>query len=146
MYTSRSSDTDRVTLSPELVITSQTIGAASTSTGVDPADGILGFVLVAVTNTLTQAFSFSLGPVGLTTFYSPTKIPTVTDNLFTQRTISTESIGVYFAPFTDRSLHSSSFDGVFCANVNFDSSKWLGWGIELRRSVSVIFPAFDVVD
>jgi len=44
-------DTDRVTLSPDLVIESQTIGVASTSQGVSLADGILGFVPVTVTST-----------------------------------------------------------------------------------------------
>ena len=44
-------DTNRVTLSPDLVIESQTIGVASTSQGVSLADGILGFVPVTVTST-----------------------------------------------------------------------------------------------
>jgi hypothetical protein len=52
--------------------------------------------------------TFSIGPVGLTKGTlngTSDTVPTVTDNLYKQRTISTEVIGVYYAPTT-----TSSFD------------------------------------
>ncbi|KZP14847.1 aspartic proteinase [Athelia psychrophila] len=77
--------TDTVTLSPELIITKQSIGVASNSTGFDGVDGILG-----------------IGPTDLTTdTLSPdtnSTVPAVTDNLFSQKTISTETIGISFNP------------------------------------------------
>jgi len=76
---------DRVTLSPELVISNQSIGVAVESGGFDGVDGILG-----------------IGPAALTqgTVQGAGTIPTVTDNLFAQKTIPTESIGVFFEPST----------------------------------------------
>ncbi|KAI0263910.1 aspartic peptidase domain-containing protein [Gloeopeniophorella convolvens] len=77
--------TDQVTLASELVIQSQSIGVASTAQGFDDVDGILG-----------------IGPVDLTegTVGGQTPVPTVTDNLFKQGTISTESIGIFYQPST----------------------------------------------
>ena len=49
---------------------------------------------------------FSIGPVDLTTgtLSDPlATVPTVTDNLFSHGTISTESIGVFYAPTTSMS-------------------------------------------
>ncbi|KAL5501257.1 hypothetical protein ACEPAH_9644 [Sanghuangporus vaninii] len=75
--------TDTVTLSSDLVITGQGIGVASRSSGFDGVDGILG-----------------IGPTDLTegTVSGVSSVPTVTDNLFTQGTISEKVVGVFFAP------------------------------------------------
>ncbi|KAI0059567.1 family A1 protease [Artomyces pyxidatus] len=77
--------TDQVALSSELVIKQQSIGVASTAQGFSDVDGILG-----------------IGPVDLTdgTVGGSTPVPTVTDNLFQQGTISTESIGISYVPTT----------------------------------------------
>ncbi|TFK53811.1 family A1 protease [Heliocybe sulcata] len=69
--------TDRVTLSSNLVITSQSIGVASYSEGF--GDGVDGTVSNANT------------------------VPTVTDNLYSQGTISADAVGVSFAPTTSES-------------------------------------------
>ncbi|KAG6919007.1 hypothetical protein DXG01_009717 [Tephrocybe rancida] len=79
--------TDTVTIAPGLVITGQSIGVASTSTGFEGTDGIIG-----------------IGPVDLTLgTLSPatnTLIPTVTDNAFARGIISSNSIGISFEPTT----------------------------------------------
>ncbi|KAG2069581.1 acid protease [Suillus decipiens] len=74
---------DTVTLSSGLVITQQSIGSASESEGFDGVDGILG-----------------VGPTDLTenTVSGVDTVPTVTDNLYSKGTISTEALGVYFVP------------------------------------------------
>ena len=61
------------------------MGVASSSSGFSGFDGILG-----------------IGPVDLTegTVSGVSSVPTVTDNLLSQGTISEEVIGVYFAPTT----------------------------------------------
>ncbi|EPQ53054.1 family A1 protease [Gloeophyllum trabeum ATCC 11539] len=99
--------TDRVSLSSDLTINSQSIGVASSSSGFGSGiDGILG-----------------IGPVALTegTVSGVSSVPTVTDNLYSQGTISTEAIGVYFAPTTSRSTTNGelTFGGA-------DSSKYTG--------------------
>ncbi|EPQ56856.1 aspartic proteinase [Gloeophyllum trabeum ATCC 11539] len=81
--------TDRVTLSSNLVINSQSIGVASESEGFgDGVDGILG-----------------IGPTDLTegTVSNVNEVPTVTDNLYSQGTISSDAVGVFFAPTTSES-------------------------------------------
>ncbi|KAH9008849.1 acid protease, partial [Lactarius deliciosus] len=77
--------TDQVTLSSSLVVESQSIGVASTSQGFSGVDGILG-----------------IGPVDLTegTVGEGEPVPTITDNLLKQGTISTESIGIFYQPYT----------------------------------------------
>lgn len=77
--------TDTVTLSDSLVIEDQSIGVASTATGFDDVDGILG-----------------VGPVDLTsgTVSNTDTVPTVTDNLFSQGTIAQDSLGISFEPST----------------------------------------------
>lgn len=78
--------TDQVTLGAGLVIKNQYIGFATESQGFTGVDGILG-----------------LGPVGLTkgTFSNPNKtVLTVMDQLYKQKTIKTETLGIYFAPST----------------------------------------------
>ncbi|KAJ6507706.1 acid protease [Mycena vitilis] len=76
---------DEVTLGSGLVINKQSIGVASKATGFNDVDGILG-----------------IGPVDLTTgtVASTQTVPTVTDNLFSQGTIPTESIGISYIPTT----------------------------------------------
>jgi len=79
--------TDTVTITTGLVITKQSIGVAKRSTGFTGVDGIVG-----------------IGPVDLTLdTLSPattTEIPTVTDNLFSQGTITAHEISVSFEPIT----------------------------------------------
>jgi len=78
---------DRVTITSALVINNQSIGAASTSTGFEGVDGIIG-----------------IGPIDLTlgTLSPDTneEIPTVTDNLFSQGTIPEHLVSVSFEPIT----------------------------------------------
>jgi hypothetical protein len=109
---SRDPDIDTVTLSPDLVITSQSIGVASSATGFQGVDGILGFVVACLfISVITLIFTFSIGPVDLsegTLSDSSANIPTVTDNLFKQGTISSELIGIYYAPTTTGSFHYDS--------------------------------------
>ncbi|KAG1889036.1 acid protease [Suillus fuscotomentosus] len=75
--------TDTVTLSSDLVVNSQSIGVASEASQMGGLDGILG-----------------LGPVDLTQGLvdDTSEVATVMDNLYTQKTISSEVLGVFFAP------------------------------------------------
>ncbi|KAG6330644.1 hypothetical protein ID866_8446 [Astraeus odoratus] len=99
---------DTVTLASDLIIPNQSIAVASTSTGFDGVDGIVG-----------------IGPVDLTqgtlTNEPNTYIPTVTDNLYSQGTISEEVIGVSFEPTTSTYVTNGelTFGGV-------DSTKYTG--------------------
>ncbi|KAL5492367.1 hypothetical protein ACEPAI_3814 [Sanghuangporus weigelae] len=98
--------TDTVTLSSSLVIDGQSIGVATTSSGLQNVDGILG-----------------LGPVDLTmgTVTGTSKVPTVVDNLYSQKKINTEVVGISYNPFTSSSQTNGelTFGGV-------DSSKYTG--------------------
>ena len=89
---------DTVTLSPDLVILGQSIGVASPSAGLNGPgiDGILG-----------------VGPTGLTqgTVNNTCTVPTVSDNLFSQGTISEEVLGVYFTPAAETSNGELTFGG-----------------------------------
>ncbi|KAG2067286.1 aspartic proteinase [Suillus decipiens] len=77
---------DTVTLGRGLTITKQSIGVASTSSGLrDGVDGILGLGPVDLTNTT------------LTNFPGAT-IPTVTENLHSQGTIPRDVVSVFFEP------------------------------------------------
>lgn len=91
--------TDTVSLGSNLVIQNQSIGVASQAQGFDDVDGILG-----------------IGPVDLTTGTLSTgqPVPTVTDNLFSQGTISSDSIGISYQPTTsDGQLNGElTFGGV----------------------------------
>ncbi|KAJ7459167.1 aspartic peptidase A1 [Mycena galericulata] len=99
--------TDTVTLAPGLVITKQSIGVASTSSGFTGVDGILGIGPVDLTEgTLSKASS---------------TIPTVTDNLFSQGTISSDVIGISFEPATSDNDENGSI-----AFGGTDSSKFTG--------------------
>ena len=76
-----------MTLAPNLVINNQTIGDVLPTPFFQGADGVLGVGPVDLTrNTVTPATS-------------PT-IPTVMDNLLSQRIIENEVLGMYFAPST----------------------------------------------
>ncbi|KAG1757238.1 aspartic peptidase domain-containing protein [Suillus lakei] len=83
--------TDTVTLGSGLTITQQSIGVAATSTGFTGVDGIIG-----------------IGPLDLTegtlTNEPATTIPTVTDNLYTQGTISEVVVGISFEPTTTEAV------------------------------------------
>jgi pepsin A len=74
---------DTVTLDSGLVITKQSIGVAMTAQGFNGVDGILG-----------------VGPTDLTknTVSNVGSVPTVTDNLYSEGTIGTKALGVYFTP------------------------------------------------
>ena len=71
-----------------MTIQGQSIGVASSATGFNGLDGVLG-----------------LGPTGLTqgTTSGGGEIPTVVDNLFSQGTIPEEVLGVYFIPAAETS-------------------------------------------
>ena len=71
-----------------MTIQGQSIGVASSATGFDGLDGVLG-----------------LGPTGLTqgTTSGGGEIPTVVDNLFSQGTIGAPILGVSFVPTTETS-------------------------------------------
>ncbi|KAG1822108.1 acid protease [Suillus variegatus] len=97
--------TDIVTLNSDLVIDKQSIGVASQSSGMEGLDGLIG-----------------LGPVDLTqdTVSNAYEVATVTDNLYKQGTISSEVLGVFFAP---ASSDDSSGELTF---GDFDASKITG--------------------
>ncbi|KAF8260104.1 aspartic peptidase A1 [Lactarius quietus] len=99
---------DTVTISSGLVITNQSIGVASNSSGFSGFDGILG-----------------IGPTTLTIgTLSPDKsssIPTVTDNLYSQGAIQSDLVSVSFEPTTSSSDRNGelTFGGT-------DSTKFTG--------------------
>jgi hypothetical protein len=84
-----------------------------------------------------------LGPVDLTsgTTTSGLKVPTIADNLHTQGAITTESIGIYFAPTTSKSITNGelTFGGIDSSKIT-SSVKYVPltttnpasayWGIE----------------
>jgi len=76
---------DQVTLGGSLVIENQSIGVAHKATGFSDVDGILG-----------------IGPLDLTegTVSNTPNVPTVTQNLFTQKVIPNDSIGISYEPTT----------------------------------------------
>ena len=82
---------DVVDLGNHLIIIDQAIGVATNSPHISGADGVLG-----------------LGPVHLTLGtlpYEPmTTIPTVTQNLYTHRTISQQVVGISFKPISSTDM------------------------------------------
>ncbi|KAK7681605.1 hypothetical protein QCA50_015338 [Cerrena zonata] len=110
--------TDTVTLSPGLVIAKQSIGVASTAQGFQGVDGILG-----------------IGPVDLTegTVSDGKPVPTVTDNLFAQGSISSNSIGIFYEPTTG----TDAINGEL-AFGSVDSSKITGDGHKILNSTAGI--------
>ena len=100
-------DIDSVSLQSGLSIHNQSIGVACTSNGLPKqVDGILG-----------------IGPVDLTAgaVQDTSRVPTVTDNLSSQKKISSEIIGISFNPTT--SLSSSNGELTF---GGVDQSKYTG--------------------
>ncbi|KAF9041822.1 acid protease [Hymenopellis radicata] len=140
---------DKVTITDGLVINQQSIGVASKSAGFAPGiDGILG-----------------IGPVDLTQgTLSPannTLIPTVTDNLFSQGTITDNKIGIFFAP--TNSLESENgvltWGGVDTSKLTSDISYTpltstfpsnLFWGIDesitYGESTTILSSTAGIVD
>ncbi|KAG2068135.1 acid protease, partial [Suillus decipiens] len=100
--------TDTVTLGNGFTITKQSIGVASNSTGFTDVDGIMGIGPLDLTEgTLTNA--------------PHTTIPTVTDNLYSQDTISQIVVSVSFEPTTSKTDTNGelTFGGT-------DSTKYIG--------------------
>jgi hypothetical protein len=83
--------TDKVSFGG-LTVSSQSIGAASSASGFSGVDGIIGF-----------------GPVDLTqgTVSNANTVPTFMDNLYSQGSISSEVLGVYFKPESGSTLARS---------------------------------------
>ncbi|KAG1868579.1 acid protease [Suillus subluteus] len=107
-YVSGEEYTDTVTLNSDLVIDNQSIGVASEDSGMDGLNGILG-----------------LGPVDLTegTVSNTNEVPTVMDNLYAQQTISSEVLGVFFAPASsDDSSGELTFGGYDPSKITGDIS------------------------
>lgn len=98
--------TDTVTLGSSLVIQNQSIGVASSAQGFEDVDGILG-----------------VGPVDLTegTVSNTTDVPTVTDNLYAQGTISSNLLGISYEPSSTANVPNGelTFGGT-------DSTKYTG--------------------
>ncbi|KAG1735331.1 aspartic peptidase domain-containing protein [Suillus paluster] len=98
---------DTVTLNSDLVIEKQSIGVASESTGMGTSlNGLLG-----------------VGPVDLTegTVINTNQVPTVTDNLYAQKTISSEVLGVFFSPASsDDSSGELTFGGYDASKITGD--------------------------
>ena len=102
--------TDTVTLASDLVIKDQSIGVASSATGFDGIDGILG-----------------IGPVELTsdTVSNTDTVPTVSDNLRSQGTISEEVLGIYYAPASESSSTGKLTFGGYDKSVITSSVKYV---------------------
>jgi len=89
--------TDTVNLGSGLTITKQSIGVASSSEGFEGTDGIVGIgPLILTEGTLTND--------------EDATIPTVTNNLYSQGVISSELIGIYFAPSTEEDEANGELD------------------------------------
>ncbi|KAJ3567340.1 hypothetical protein NP233_g6431 [Leucocoprinus birnbaumii] len=99
--------TDTVTLG-SLTIAGQSIGVASSASGFDGVDGILGIGPVDLTQGTLSPATSSL-------------IPTVTDNLFSKGTISANEIGISFEPTTQEEVVNGEI-----AWGGTDSSKYTG--------------------
>ncbi|KAG0705810.1 acid protease [Suillus ampliporus] len=99
---------DTVTLNSDLVIEKQSIGIANSSKFISGLDGILG-----------------VGPVDLTqgTVSNTYEVPTVTDNLYTQKTIGSEVLGVFFSPASSAdSSGELTFGGYDASKITGDIS------------------------
>jgi hypothetical protein len=98
--------TDTVTLGSSLVIQNQGVGVASSAQGFEGVDGILG-----------------VGPVDLTegTVSNTADVPTVTDNLYAQGTISSNLLGIAYEPSSNAEVANGelTFGGT-------DSTKYTG--------------------
>ncbi|KAE9406893.1 aspartic protease [Gymnopus androsaceus JB14] len=111
---------DKVTLASDLVITSQSIGVASSSSGFSGTDGIIG-----------------IGPDDLTedTVSGVSTVPTVTDNLFTQGTIAEKVVAISFEPATSEEVTNGElfFGGTdstkFTGDITYTTKVGDYWGI-----------------
>ncbi|KAI9460631.1 aspartic peptidase A1 [Lactarius psammicola] len=140
--------TDTVTIGPGLVIPGQSIGVASTSTGFNGFDGILGIGPVDLTlNTLSP--------------HTSTLIPTVTDNLFSQGTITSDLVAVSFEPTTTSSVKngeltfggtdSTKFTGALTfipSTTTFPASEFWGINESIRygASTTILSTTAGIVD
>ncbi|KAI9462931.1 acid protease [Russula earlei] len=103
---------DTVTISPGVVVSSQSIGVATTFHGFQDVDGILG---LGPTNLTIGALSPSRGSA----------VPTITDNLFSQGTIASNMVSVSFEPTNGTSDKNGelTFGGTdstkFTGNITF---------------------------
>ncbi|KIL59047.1 hypothetical protein M378DRAFT_15078 [Amanita muscaria Koide BX008] len=139
---------DTVTLAPDLVIPNQSVGVASTAQGFgNGIDGILG-----------------IGPVDLTTgtVSGTPSVPTVTDNLYNNGTISTESIGISYIPTTSQNpvangeltfgdVDPSKFTGqIEYVPITQTSPANHYWGIDQSitygNSTTIMAPTSGIVD
>ena len=122
---------DQVTVAPSLVITDQIIGVDSGPvSGFNGVDGLLG-----------------VGPAGLTNGKTTcgTTIPTITDNLFSQKKIPANQYALSFQPSTTDSDANGeiTFGGIdeskFTGSINYvpittDSSSSKYWGVDACAS------------
>lgn len=99
--------TDKVSFGG-LSVNSQSIGAATSSSGFNGVDGIIGF-----------------GPVDLTqgTVSNANQVPTFMDNLYSQGSIATEVLGVYFKPESGSDTNDANGELTLGGT---DSSKYSG--------------------
>ncbi|KAG2147742.1 acid protease [Suillus bovinus] len=107
-YVSGEEYTDTVTLNSDLVIDNQSIGVAYEYSDMGSLDGFLG-----------------VGPVDLTqgTVRNTNDVATVTDNLYKQGTISSEVLGVFFAPISsDNTGGELTFGGYDASKITGDVS------------------------
>ncbi|EDR13127.1 uncharacterized protein LACBIDRAFT_230227, partial [Laccaria bicolor S238N-H82] len=86
--------TDQVSLGGNLTLKNQSIGVASKAKGFDGVDGILGIGPVDLTTGIGFFPFLLLAPL------SSSPVPTVTDSLYSQGLIPTESIAISFNPTT----------------------------------------------
>lgn len=86
-------DIDRVSLSSPLTVNTQSVGAASSSSGFSGVDGILG-----------------LGPVELTrqTVQGRYEVPTLSGTLYAERRVAWDAVGIAFVPYGQRDTTPSS--------------------------------------
>ncbi|KAF9473456.1 aspartic protease [Pholiota conissans] len=140
--------TDTVTIAPGLVIPQQSIGVASTSSGFQGVDGIIGIGPTALTlGTLSPATN--------------SLIPTVTDNLFANGIIDSNLIGISFEPTTTEEIvngeiswggtDSSKFTGSISfipVTTTFPSSEFWGINQSVRygASTSILTTTAGIVD
>ncbi|KAG1827735.1 aspartic peptidase domain-containing protein [Suillus subalutaceus] len=144
IYATGEEYTDTVTLNPDLIISDQSIGVASSHSYLDGTDGVLG-----------------LGPVDLTVgiVSNGNEVATVMDNLYTQKIISSEVLGVFFAPASsDDSGGELTFGGYDASKITGDISyvpitsiypASMYWGIDQSisyGSTSILAETAGVVD
>uniref|UniRef100_A0A8H8CQ32 Peptidase A1 domain-containing protein n=1 Tax=Psilocybe cubensis TaxID=181762 RepID=A0A8H8CQ32_PSICU len=140
---------DNLFLTPSHVVARQSIGVVNKAKGFEGVDGILG-----------------IGPVNLTLGTlsdNSIRVPTVTDNLFSQGTISSNEIGITFQPTTATDEHGAK--GVitwgrpdshwFTGNISyisltnkFPSSEFWGFDHSIRygSSTTILSSGTGVVD